>query len=360
MTHELSPAAAEPEGTLVLCSGRCGSTIVADLLAESPRTLPILELLYAHFQDGVPEGTVTGAEFWALLNRPWRALNTVVGLGRVPAEVRYRIEDPANPPTLSALLGFTLPAISDDPEGLLGTLGAIVQEFPAGPVGAHYRRLFASLCELTGGERWVEKSAGSVLYIRELLPMFPQARIVHLVRDCVDVALSMSRHPMFQLAELRHELLQRMGADPYAAGYTAPDEAPDPEVERLLPGRLDAAALDERAASEEPLIRLVVMQAVMARHAEEALAARPSDRVLRMRYEDLLDRPQEELARLARFLELPDGEEWARRSAPRIRRPQRTGTELEPRQRNLLKSVYRSVLNAPANAMDWTSAAHAF
>nr|UTI67644.1 AptB [Actinoallomurus sp. ID145808] len=347
MTEDLPGAPASPEGTLILCSGRCGSTIMVDLLAEYPGVMPIVEFFYAQFQDGVPEGTLTGAEFWSLLNQPWSVLNTAVGLGRVPAELRYKTDDPAKHSSMSGLLGFTLPAISDEPDELLAELAGIVPDFPAQPVHAHYHRLFELLCALSGCDRWVEKSAGSCVFTADLLRMFPRARIVYLVRDCVDVAMSMTHHPMFQLAELRVDVVQRMGADPYAAGHTMEDEVLDPELARLLPGRLDAGTLDERAGSEESLIRLVIMQATMAREAERALAAHPADRVLRIRYEDLLDRPQEELARLGRFVGLPQWEEWALRSAPRIRRPSRKHAELTPAQRNLLNSVYRSILNAP-------------
>ena len=347
MTKDLPGARTSPEGALILCTGRCGSTIVADLLAEFPGMLPIMEFFYAQFQDGIPEGTRTGAEFWSLLNQPWWELNTAIGFGRVPAELRYEIDDPANPPTMSGLLGFTLPAISEEPDKLLVELAEIVPAFPAQPMSAHYHRLFELLCELSGCDRWVEKSAGSCMNAPDLLPMFPKAKIVYLVRDCVDVAMSMTHHPMFQLAELRVDLASRTGADPYAAARTVPHDGLDPRLEGLLPGRLEAGVLDERAGSEDSLIRLVKIQAVMARQAEKALAVRPADQVLRLRYEDLLNRPQEELARLGRFLELPRSEEWARRSAPRIRRPRRTRAELAPTQRNLLNSVYRSIINAP-------------
>ncbi len=347
MTKTLPGIPAAPEGALILCTGRCGSTIVADLLAEYPGVLPIMEFFFAQFADGIPEGAPTGEEFWSLLNRPWRELNTAIGIGRVPAELRYPIDDPARLPEMSGLLGFTLPMISEEPDTLLAELAEIVPDFPVRPVRAHYHRLFELLCELSGCDRWVEKSAGSCMNAPDLLPMFPQAKIVYLVRDCVDVAMSMTRHPMFQLAELRVELAFRTGTDPFAAGYTAPETGLDPELKRLLPEYLDAGALDERAGSEDSLIRLVMIQAMMARQAEKALAVRPADQVLRIRYEDLLDRPQEELTRLGRFLELPRWEDWARRSAPRIQRPHRTHIEPAPAQRNLLKSVYRSVINAP-------------
>ncbi len=347
MTKGPREVVGSPQGALILCTGRCGSTIVADLVAEYPGMLPLIEFFYAQFQDGIPEGVLSGAEFWSLLGRPWRELNTAIGLGRVPDELRYAIGDPAKAPVMTGLLGFTLPAISEEPDKLLAELSEIVPAFPAQPVSAHYHRLFGLLCELSGRDRWVEKSAGSCTYASDLLPMFPQAKIVYLVRDCVDVALSMTRHPMFQLAELRVDLASRMGVDPYTDGFTLPEGDLDPELERLLPGRLVAGTLDERAGSVDSLIRLVIIQATMAKEAEKALAVRPAGQVLRVRYEALLDRPQQELERLGRFLGLPEWEAWARRSALRIRRPRRTHPEPAPAQRNLLNSVYRSIINAP-------------
>jgi putative sulfotransferase len=357
MTSNLSGPPSR-DGALILCTGRCGSTVVADVLADHPDTMPLMEFFYAQFQTGIPEGTPTGEEFWSLLNRPWRSLNTMVSLGRVPAELRYKADDPANMPEMSGLLGFTLPAITDEPDKLLAQLGELVPEFPAQPAGAHYRRLFELLCELSGRDRWVEKSAGSCMHAAELGEMFPDAKMVYLVRDCVDVATSMTYHPMFQLAELRVELMFRAGVDPYVPEFTMPEEGFDPELDYLLPERLTTDTLDARAGSQDSLLRLAGMQAVMARKAEEALATKPEEQVLRMRYEDLLDNPYEELDRLGRFLELPEVEEWARRSAARIRRPERSRPELAPEQQNLMRSVYHSIRNAPQDPLEARAGGH--
>jgi putative sulfotransferase len=366
MTKNDGKTPAAKDGALILCSGRCGSTIVTDILGEHPGMLPILEFFYAHFEDGIPSGTPTGPEFWAMLNRPWRSLNAVAALGRIPAELRHKLADPAKlsgvdrtrasayggmAKGMSALLGFTLPAISDDPDGLLAELGQVVPDFPQQPLGDHYQQFFSLLTEVTGKEQWIEKSAGSGLYADELMPMFPQAKIVYLTRDVIDVVMSMSRHPMFQLAELRMDLTFRVGGDPYAEGFDLPASGLDPAVEKLLPSQLDASTLDERASSMDSLIRLTKLQAVMARQTERILDEQPAGKVLRLQYEKLLDHPYEELSRLGEFLGLSGCEQWARESSQRIQRPNRPYVKPDTGQQGALREVYETVYNIPGNPM---------
>ena len=139
---------------------------------------------------------------------------------------------------------------------MLGKLNNMVPYFPEQPLSAHFHQLFELLCELSDKDRWIEKSAASCLYAPDLLPMFPGAKIIYLMRDCVDVAMSMTHHPMFQLGDLSMEFVLhsgidplplRSGIDPYSTGSSMPERELAPELERLLPEKLTADLLDEPA-----------------------------------------------------------------------------------------------------------------
>jgi putative sulfotransferase len=64
--------------------------------------------------------------------------------------------------------------------------------------------------------------------------------------------------------------------------------------------------------------------------AEAALTKYPPRHLLRMRYEDLVAAPEEQLTRLAEFLEFADPAGWATRSADQVRHPRRPAPAGQP------------------------------
>jgi putative sulfotransferase len=337
-------------GTIIVCSGRCGSTLVADLLAEHPSMVALLEFFGSQYQAGMAQETLTGQEFWQLVTEPWLTMNTAIRIGRVPREVRYDLSRGEAPPDMSGLLGFSLPAISDDPDKLMAQLAGRVPQFPTQQLGAHYRTFFALLAQHAGKPRWVEKSAVSGLWISQLLEMFPGVRIVYLTRDIVDVALSMSHHSMFLMADLSMAFRLRCGFDPFIKDGRPAGASVPPDMERFLPENLTAEVLDNRAGSEASMMNLMAFQAAMARRADEALAPLGEDRLLRLSYEDLLRDAEGRLGRVGAFLGLTDPEGWARRSAARVCRPSgRYGAVDEARRARYL-ALYENAYGASAPA----------
>jgi putative sulfotransferase len=69
-----------------------------------------------------------------------------------------------------------------------------------------------------------------------------------------------------------------------------------------------------------------MMYAYMTSQAEQALAQWPPSRVHRIRYEDLVAAPGEELIRLGDFLNFAEPARWAADVAGRIRAPSSTRT----------------------------------
>lgn len=131
------------------------------------------------------------------------------------------------------------------------------------------RRAFAAAARLSGRALLVEKTPDHALRWRAILHCFPAARFVHLVRDPRDVALSWRRVPW------------------WPGGYVGPAW----RWRRIV---AEIAAL-ERACP---------------------------DRLLQIRYEDLVERPEATLRDIRRFLEIGavEGAEPAR--APKTFRPE--------------------------------------
>jgi putative sulfotransferase len=161
----------------------------------------------------------------------------------------------------------------------------------------------------------VERSGGSSQIAPALLAHYPDARIVYLTRNWADSAKSMSRHPSFQLVQLRVESLSRWGIDPFRV---EPGQEVPAELRPLLPDRITAELLGARG--EDPA-RYLHLCAFMSAQTEQALADHPPAHLLVMAYEDLLLDPIGELTRLGGFLLFDDPAGWADGVAGRVKSP---------------------------------------
>ena len=322
------PAAGGPaippdlERAIIISTGRCGSTLLSDLIAEEPETLSVSESLTAVLGCLMftPRTALTGAEYWALLsdgNSPLARAGIVADEFAYPDGGRWG----ASGASLPQILHVCLPKLSADPDRLFDVLAVEVAQFPSQPVGLHHRMLLDLLATMHGRSRWVERTGASGQAAQSWLGTCPDAKIVYLTRDVADTARSMSRHPAFQLWAIRQEFLARYGADPFAGALASgvPDAAELPDdMRRLLPDRLTAQTLQELDLGLNRYERLC---AHMSRATEQALTDLRPRHLHRMRYEDLIAHPDDELAKVASFLGFADPSGWLARAAPRIASP---------------------------------------
>lgn len=240
--------------TFVVGTGRCGSTMISNMLRDHPDVLSISE-----FFSLVTDGSRTsepfsgrpldGRQFWTII----AAITPFISFQlrqqrRRPVELLYPYDAPRARYSLQtgvpALLLITLPHLADDPHRLFDLLQAEVRAWPVAPISHHYRRLFGWLAELFGKRLWVERSGASLGRIGQLLGLFPEARFIHIVRDGRDVALSMRADKGFRIAYVTNAIAQHLGMDPIgSADRTFVDRVPA-ELRPFLPERFDPDALD--------------------------------------------------------------------------------------------------------------------
>jgi putative sulfotransferase len=319
MRNEISDPPLDPCG-IIISSGRCGSTLLSNLIAEEPETLSVSESLgpvLSHLTLPPPAEHVTGAHYWALLSEPHAQREAMARVGAVLGTFGHGdARAGATPP----ILLVTLPSISAEPDRLFALLAEEVPRFPAQPVGLHHRMLLDLLAVQAGKRRWVERSGASSAAAGPLLASMPDARIVYLTRNIMPTARSMSRHLSFRFALARFEFHQRYGADPYSPGAwygSMPEAAELPaELRDLLPDQVTARALGELSRD---IGRYATMCASMMGFAEQAFADFDPPHLHRIRYEDLVANPVGELTGLGQFLGFADPASWATASAGRIR-----------------------------------------
>lgn len=298
--------------------------MLSDLITEEQESLSVSESL-SPIRGRLmvqPLSVFTGAHYWTMLSQPGSQhghLLTRIGLtGRqysYPDSGRFASDKTRVPP----ILRIALPKITADPDGLFDKLAVAVPQFPTQPVGLHHKMLLDLLAHLEGKRRWVERTGASSMVAYPWLSSVPDAKVIYLTRNTRDTALSMSRHPVFQMSAIRHKFHVQYGADPYVRVLERPMPADLPEEMRmLLPANLTAQTLRDL---EYDLGFYENMVEQMNGSAEQALADLQPQTLYRTRYEDLLAEPVDQLTQLGEFIGFADPAGWAVRVADQIRTP---------------------------------------
>ena len=295
----------------VVGTGRCGSTLLGEALALHPQIVTISEFLAIQDVHAFSPAVLDGEALWRRLSRPRKVLRA--GLPAGSQEVRYpfasgRYDHASLPPLLYA----TLPALPGDCEATFDALEAMVRGRPRAPIEAHYRAIFEAIANGCGARTWVERSGYSILMLRTISARFPEAKIVHIVRDGRDVAMSMQRHPAFCNLATQWLRFERIGVDflnpPGGFGASAPFAVLEPIYARLT-------SYQRAAAIAHPPATLGRMWAKMTADGVARLARIEPARLHTVRYEDLVQDPRGTLAALASFLGEDAGETWLARAA---------------------------------------------
>ena len=272
--------------------------MLSDVLNTHPGVLSLSEFLASVGMKALARKRLNGKALWRICHRRSPGLKAMLaGEGRDKA--LYPFDSPQarfSPHNIPSILCRTLPHLTSDFENLYDEMKPIVQARPQAALADQYRFMFDWLRKRFGRRVWVERSGGSLLFGRILLTLFPEARVVHLYRDGRDTALSMSQHPAFKAGPMIVQRLQRLGVDPYGG-----DPLRDLGVFTLLMLRfVNMKKIVRQAAGPEGCGD---MWSRMIVSSQAYLSSLPSERLLPLRYEDVLQRPREKLRELIEFID---------------------------------------------------------
>jgi putative sulfotransferase len=304
--------------TIIVGTGRCGSTMLSEMVSAHQDALGLSEFFVCLSPDAFPREHMDGARFWEILSRPRLKPNTLIAQGLPAPEFEY-VRRPGRFPAgrIPAVSLVTLPGLTTDPDGLYDELESVVPRWTKAPVSDQYYRVFNWLCSRLGRHVVVERSGGSLRFLPDLVRCFPEARFVHMYRGGPDCALSMSRHPSFRLAAMLDKMHGYLGVDPFHRPSADHAGMVPAELRPFLPDRFDAQALRDEPI---PLKSFGAFWSYQLIAAAEVLSTLRPDRLLSLRYESVLADPRTELARFATFACLPDPSGWAGTAAGLIDR----------------------------------------
>ncbi|QWF82790.1 sulfotransferase family protein [Amycolatopsis sp. CA-230715] len=312
-----------PAAHFVVGTGRCGSTALSRVLALHPDVLSVNELLSSLAPGTFPDGELSGEEFWRLLAAPNPFFDAMLRDGTPVPELLYRRGRFTGGSGVPAISAMVLPHLTDEPDALFDELTAVVPSWPSQPVSEHYEALFGWLCDRFGRQVAIERSGFSLQWITTLAKRFPAAKLVHMVRDGPDCALSMSRHPGFRLVVLENRIKELTGVAAMPELTAADIASLPPELAKVPSASFDPAVL----AQPLPLAEFGDLWSRLVIDAVQDLAVVPA---LTLSFEDLLDDPRAELSRLAGFVGVDPIGSWLDAGRALLDRGRRGGARTLP------------------------------
>lgn len=147
--------------------------------------------------------------------------------------------------------------------------------------------------------------------VGEIGNIFPQARILHIIRDGRDQAISHTHHRWNRVRPVEE------------GGKLMPEEVDKRDRYREDPEKFLAAG--ESIFTEERIASAAKGWRSNVGHSRSDGRALFGDHYAEVRYEDLLERPEKEMARLFRFLGASDDENLVRRSVEKHSFERKTG-----------------------------------
>ena len=287
---------------LIVGTGRCGSTMMSELVRLHPRMLSVSEFFVGLGSKALVGGPLCGEEVCERFTTPLPGVALALRGGVRSSEVLYRFRRTARyrPDNLPPLLGTTLPFVSHHPERLHDELLAVVRARGEHTLAEHYRFVLDWLTARLGKRMWVERSGASIRLVPVLARWFPDARFVHLCRDGRDTAMSMRVHPSSRLLLGYMQGMAEVGLDPFGVENAWGADPFAPSIEQKM---VDGFSLREFQREVVDVAAMGWMWNGMIERGLDDLDQISSERVTTIRFEDLVSSPRATLCRLIRWID---------------------------------------------------------
>ncbi|MCH2037337.1 MAG: sulfotransferase, partial [Rickettsiales bacterium] len=331
----------------IVGTGRCGSTLLSSMINSHPDILSISEFfsfisdLGTNISKTFPGEPITADAFWELIAGLHKKQNLMIKHNIAMSEVLYPFDNPNSQYNrntgVPAILQTTLPHLTNECDSLYDTIKQWVLSQETQPIKMHYLALFTYLKTHFNKKLWVERSGGSLRVIHRLKAMFPNAKFIHIVRDGRDCALSMSKHFGFRMVLTTFQIIEILGLDPYTDhNRDYAHDLPD-DLYPLLPEHFDRNAFIDY---DIPLSLYAHYWSGELSAAAETLKSLPKQQLMTVRYEQLLEQPNEVMTSLLSFLELEEADpEWLESISKQIRKPRSSWQQLSDTSQASLKEA---------------------
>ena len=342
--------------TFIVGTGRCGSTLLSNLICRHPKIASLSEFfslasdMGGRFKEIFPKEPISGPDFWALFGEVYGRTDLMIKHDVAMPEIIYpwtqegvRFTAETGVPLISQT---TLPHLTEDFDALYDEVAAFTKALPTAPVGEQYTALFEWLQARFEADVWIERSGGIFNVMQDVHETFPEARYIHIVRDGRNTALSMNGHRGFRLFVLGQFLADSLKVDPYYDDNRDKLRRVPKRYRVYLPETFDAQAFD---AHRFPLSMMGNLWSGQVKMGLKTLDLVPAERLLTIRYEDLLEDPRVQLTRLTDFLGADFGDAaWLEDCASVVRSPRSAWEKLSDEEQATLLRACRPGFEALA------------
>lgn len=342
------------EKTFIISAGRSGSTALSNCINMHPHLLSLSEFFMSiHFQAsqedkwiGLSDEVWDGEKFWAFLSEKAPSLIPFyMKKGVSFKEFLYNITETSkfNEKTgIPGIISMPLPHITNDPDSLFEEMETVVKHFPKDHLSNQYNRLFSWLLNKFQKEVWIERSGLSILFVDQLLKMFPDAKFVFLYRDVRENIMAFNRFQGFKLGMAFKQAYEETGLKP-SDNNTRPEDFGD--LSWLHP---DQFSIEKLNKFEIPFQTFGAELASAVLHTEETLAKLPSHQVHHLCYEKLVKNPKDNLKQLITFINNGWDEKtddmWVEKAAPIFRPKPDTWPTLPEEKKKELQNICEPAL----------------
>ncbi|MEO6891926.1 MAG: sulfotransferase [Ktedonobacteraceae bacterium] len=298
LNTSILPSSHENINAIVAGTGRCGSTMLSNLLREHPAVLSLSEFFIFLHPSVFNEDVLDAAQFWKVIGEPAPHLRLYLQQEAPLPEFLYLFKVPSSRFTgetgVPSILLVTLPHLTNDYEAVYDELREVVQGFPRDRIAGHLDRLIDWLKHRFGRRVCIERSGASLALVSSLIRLFPRAKFVHLIRDGRACAWSMSRHFAFRFIVAMNIPVMQDGGGQAGEGAASADQQP------LAPQQIDFMHI---VSGPIPLSAFGRYWSSLIISGVQALSVLPEEQILTIRYEDIVAAPQPNLARLIDFID---------------------------------------------------------
>ncbi len=325
----------------VLSTGRCGSTMVSEMLNKHPDILSMSEFFATLGLQAFSGKKVTGDHMWHLYSHPGKRMSIIARESF--SELLYPFNDPESrfdATTLPPIMAVSLPHLTDHYEELYDEIERFARAQPKALSSEHYRALFSWLGERLEKKLWIERHGGSLLMASRLLRHFPEARVAHVFRDGRETALSMRDHPPFRVTLALIRRAKRWGIDLYRILERL--ERSDRMTSMLGTLQWLRSDIDGLLSERPELPEVAKFWSDMIETGHRVFGHFGPDRLLNLRFEDLQEHPEREARRLIEFIS-PDleADSWIAQVAGIPRQTKSKFARLDPDERRAITEACR-------------------
>lgn len=284
----------------IVGTGRCGSTLMSNLINMHPDILSLSEVFVSFANEGFVKDRLNGEEFWNMLTDTAPVLRMVINPERSPIEFTYEFtpDSPWTLDNLPACLFMTLPHFSKTPDALYNVMEPFIRARPEAPLGEQYQFWFDWMVAHEQKKMWIERSGNSITMVESLHKHFPDAKFVHIHRDGRETAMSIRNFMPLRMFLHMWAKLKRFGIDL----LKPPFRYSDSPLVAFFSRRFISLVPVERYLDTVPKASDAGrFWSAMIEQGLKELAKVPPENVHTMTYTDLVERPRETLESFINF-----------------------------------------------------------